>query len=39
MTLGRLMAPRIAGPYLQQAFAVAAGIVSMVMAVHAAAWI
>lgn len=39
MMLGRRLAPFISGPHLQQGFAVMAGIVSLVMAAHAAAWI
>ena len=39
MMLGRRIAPFISGPHLQQGFAVMAGIVSLVMAAHAAAWI
>lgn len=39
MALGRLVAPRIAGPRLQQGFAIMAGIVALLMAAHAAAWI
>ena len=39
MALGRLVAPRIAGPRLQQGFAVMAMIVSLGMAAHSAAWI
>ena len=39
MMLGRRLAPFISGPHLQQGFAVIAGIVSLVMAAHAAAWI
>ena len=37
MALGRLVAPRIAGPRLQQGFAVMAMLVSLGMAVHVAA--
>ena len=39
MMLGRRLAPFISGPHLQQGFAVIAGIVALVMAAHAAAWI
>ena len=39
MMLGRWLAPFISGPHLQQGFAVMAGIVSLIMAAHAAAWI
>ncbi len=39
MALGRLVAPRIAGPRLQQGFAVMAMLVSLGMAAHVAAWI
>lgn len=39
MVLGRRLAPRIAGPHLQQGFAVMAMLVSLVMAAHALAWI
>lgn len=39
MGLGRIAAPRIAGPHLQQGFAVVAGLVALIMAAHAAAWI
>ncbi|BAL26663.1 sulfite exporter TauE/SafE family protein [Azoarcus sp. KH32C] len=35
MVLGRRVAPRISGPYLQQGFAIAAGIVALVMAFKA----
>lgn len=39
MVLGRRLAPRIAGPHLQQGFAVMAMVVSLVMTAHALAWI
>lgn len=39
MSLGRMAAPRIAGPHLQQGFAAVAGLVSLAMAAHAVTWI
>jgi uncharacterized membrane protein YfcA len=39
MALGRQAAPHIAGPKLQQGFAIVAGMVSLAMAAHAVAWI
>jgi hypothetical protein len=39
MALGRQAAPHIAGPKLQQGFAIVSGVVAAGMAAHAATWI